>query len=68
MDEKVDRLFNILLKDITEEEVRHVIVGLNWTLVETNLGAGLAYTPAKDLAGCYPCLYTHLTLPTTPYV
>ena len=54
MEEKVDRLFNILLKDITEEEVKHVIVGLNWTLVETNLGAGLAYTPAKDLAGCYP--------------
>ena len=24
----MDRLFNILLKDITEEEVRHVIVGL----------------------------------------
>ena len=54
MEEKVDRLFNILLKDITEEEVKHVIVGLNWTLVETNLGAGVAYTPAKDLAGCYP--------------
>ena len=54
MEEKVDILFNILLKDITEEEVKHVIVGLNWTLVETNLGAGLAYTPAKDLAGCYP--------------
>ena len=54
MEEKVDILFNILLKDITEEEVKHVIVGLNWTLVETNLGAGLAHTPAKDLAGCYP--------------
>ena len=54
MGQKVDRLFNILLKDITEEEVKHVIIGLNWTLVETNLGAGLAHTPAKDLAGCYP--------------
>ena len=41
-------------EDITEEEVKHVIIGLNWTLVETNLGAGLAHTPAKDLAGCYP--------------
>ncbi len=43
---------DVLLAGIRAAPVRRVILGLNWTLVATDQGAGLAHTPARDTAGC----------------
>jgi uncharacterized protein (DUF4213/DUF364 family) len=32
---------------------RRVVIGLNWTLVESDTGAGLCHTPARGTAGCF---------------
>jgi len=34
-------------------DARHVVIGLNWTLVEGENGAGLCHTPARGTAGCF---------------
>lgn len=49
-----------LLDDLSESvsgDVKAIIVGLNWTLVQGPHGVGLAHTPARGTAGCYslPC-------------
>lgn len=45
-------LVDLLRAGVQSTPVRRVIVGLNWTLVATDQGAGLAHTPARDTAGC----------------
>lgn len=35
-------------------EVRRVVVGLNWCLVEGEHGCGLAHTPPRGTTGCHP--------------
>ncbi len=34
--------------------VRRVVVGINWTMVEAESGAGLAQSPARDAPSCRP--------------
>ena len=47
-------IFETLLSDIQEQKIKRVIVGLNWILLETALGCGLAQTPKRDTNGCFP--------------
>lgn len=41
-----------LVLAVPEVEVRRVVIGLNWTLVEGPDGCGLAQSPARDAPGC----------------
>ena len=45
-------LYRDLVRDV-RGPVRHVIVGLNWTLVVGASGTGLAHTPARGTSGCH---------------
>ena len=45
-------LFDTLLSDLADQDIKRVIIGINWTLVETALGCGLAHTPRRDDPGC----------------
>nr|WP_277346059.1 DUF2478 domain-containing protein [Sneathiella chinensis] len=47
-----DRLYRELTDTVPDIPVTAVTVGLNWTLVETEKGAGLAHTPARGTHGC----------------
>ena len=47
-------IFDTLLSDIRDQEITRVIIGINWTLVETPTGCGLAHTPRRDERGCQP--------------
>jgi len=47
-------IFDILLSDIQDQKIKRVVVGLNWTLVETRFGCGLASTPGRKNALCLP--------------
>jgi uncharacterized protein (DUF4213/DUF364 family) len=47
-------IFDTLLSDIQDHEILRVIIGINWTLVETENGCGLAHTPRRDEPGCKP--------------
>ncbi len=46
------QIFDTLLSNIDDQEIKRVIIGINWTLVETALGCGLAHTPRRDDPGC----------------
>lgn len=45
-------LYNALTACVTGTAQR-VIVGLNWTLVTTESGAGMSHTPARGTGGCF---------------
>ena len=47
-------IFDILLSGIQDQKIKRVIVGFNWTLVETRHGCGLASTPRRDKNLCLP--------------
>jgi uncharacterized protein len=47
-------IFDTLLSDIHDQEIRRVVIGINWTLIETVTGCGLAHTPRRDEPGCQP--------------
>jgi uncharacterized protein (DUF4213/DUF364 family)/nucleoside-triphosphatase THEP1 len=46
-------LYHELAAGVADAPVRRVIIGLHWTLVEGEMGCGLAHTPARDAAGCH---------------
>ena len=47
-------IFDTLLSGIQDQRIKRVIIGLNWTLVETKNGCGLASTPARENTLCLP--------------
>jgi hypothetical protein len=47
-------IFSTLLSDIHDQEIKRVVIGINWTLVEAETGCGLAHTPRRDEPGCQP--------------
>ena len=47
-------IFDTLLSDIHDQKISRVLIGINWTLVETAKGCGLAHTPRGDEQGCQP--------------
>lgn len=46
------RLYADLAQGVAEGEVRRVVVGLNWTMVEGPHGIGLAQTPERGTPAC----------------
>lgn len=48
------RLVEEMVRNTPAETVETVVIGLNWTLVITENGAGLAQTPVKSAPGCRP--------------
>lgn len=46
------RLYADLAQGVAEDEVKRVVVGLNWTMVEGPHGIGLAQTPERGTPGC----------------
>lgn len=47
-------LFSVLLSGVQDAPVLNITIGVNWTLVETAEGCGLAQTPRRDAPGCQP--------------
>ena len=47
-------IFDTLLSDIQAQKIKRVVVGFNWTLVETKFGCGLASTPRRENNICLP--------------
>jgi len=47
-------LYSILLSGVSNAPVLNITIGINWTLVETAKGCGLAQTPKRDALGCQP--------------
>ena len=47
-------IFDTLLSDLQDQEIKRIIIGINWTLIETAVGCGLAHTPRRDEPGCQP--------------
>lgn len=45
-------IFDTLLSEIVDQEITRIVIGINWTLVETTAGCGLAHTPSRDEPGC----------------
>ena len=45
-------IFDTLLSDIRDEKIKRVVIGFNWTLVETEFGCGLAGTPRNNDSSC----------------
>ena len=45
-------IFDTLLSDIQNHEIKRVIIGFNWTLVQTKFGCGLASTPKNTNTSC----------------
>jgi uncharacterized protein (DUF4213/DUF364 family) len=59
-------IFDTLLSEIQDQKIKRVIIGFNWTLVETKYGCGLASTPGRENTLCVPILGAgHLTKLTT---
>ncbi|EME69102.1 hypothetical protein H261_14895 [Paramagnetospirillum caucaseum] len=46
------RLYADLANGVEDAAVKRVVVGLNWTMVETEAGIGLAQTPERGTPGC----------------
>jgi uncharacterized protein (DUF4213/DUF364 family) len=46
------RLYADLANGVEDAAVKRVLVGLNWTMVETETGIGLAQTPERGTPGC----------------
>jgi hypothetical protein len=53
MNESIE-LYDALLSEVDDQKTRRVVVGVNWTLVESENGCGLAHTPQRDATGCQP--------------
>ena len=47
-------VYSIILADIVDVPVQNIRIGINWTLVETANGCGLAQTPRRDTPACMP--------------
>ncbi len=47
-----ENLYEELIRPIPDEQVKRVVIGLNWILVEGPHGSGLSHTPARGTAGC----------------
>jgi len=47
-------IFDTLLSEIRDQEIKRVVIGINWTIVEAETGCGLAHTPRRDEPGCQP--------------
>ena len=47
-------VYSIILAGIADAPVQNIVIGINWTLVETANGCGLAQTPRRDTLGCSP--------------
>jgi uncharacterized protein (DUF4213/DUF364 family) len=47
-------LYDTLLDPIPAAPIRRIVIGVNWTFVETTNGSGLAQTPRRDAPGCQP--------------
>ena len=47
-------IYDTLLSDIHDQKIKRVVVGFNWTLVETKFGCGLASTPRRTTNICLP--------------
>lgn len=45
-------IFETLLADIQDQEIKRVLVGFNWTFVETKWGCGIAKAPSKTDESC----------------
>ena len=59
-------IFDTLLSEIQDQKIKRVIIGFNWTLVETKYGCGLASTPGRENTLCVPISGAgHLTKLTT---
>ena len=50
----MSKLFDHLIQNLGEAKAISCTIGLNWTVVETELGCGLAHTPSKNTLGCKP--------------
>lgn len=46
------RLYADLAHGVADAKVSRVVIGLNWTMVETAFGIGLAQTPERGTPGC----------------
>lgn len=46
------RLVRDLILGVTGGVARRIVVGFNWTLVESETGGGLSHTPARGSGGC----------------
>ncbi|TAN79875.1 MAG: DUF2478 domain-containing protein [Magnetospirillum sp.] len=46
------RLYADLAQGVAATKIRRVVIGLNWTMVETGDGIGLAQTPERGTPGC----------------
>lgn len=47
-------LVETLIPEPNDAVATHVVLGVNWTLVGTETGAGIVHTPAKSQQGCAP--------------
>ena len=47
-------VISVLLSGVHDVPVLNITIGVNWTLVETAEGCGLAQTPRRDAPGCQP--------------
>ena len=47
-------LYGALLRPVERISVARIVIGVNWTLVESETGCGLAQTPRRDAPGCQP--------------
>ncbi len=47
-------LYLALVEQVEPQAITHMVIGLNWTLVATDQGCGLAHSPARDSEGCKP--------------
>jgi uncharacterized protein len=47
-------LYATLVAPIGRIAVRRIVIGVNWTFVESETGGGLAQTPRRDSPGCQP--------------
>ena len=45
-------IFDTLLTEINDQQIKRAVIGFNWTLVETEFGCGLASTPKKRDDSC----------------
>jgi uncharacterized protein (DUF4213/DUF364 family) len=47
-------LYDALLASIPHVSIRRIVIGVNWTFVESENGSGLVQTPRRDAPGCQP--------------
>lgn len=52
--QKTSNIYDSLATDVSDQVVRQVVIGVNWTLVESDIGCGLSQTPRRDAPGCQP--------------